>query len=327
MTLLTSVLLVAEPLLLGLKNYISPDFLMNPDDGLLRAVTPIRKTSLDTNHIDPINRVLIMACGACMLAMATMQILAKDTLAKRAFLRTKLYNNIFLLIVSLHTTRIMDNTTSMLNPKNIGFFAGLQLANVMWLATDMIHYYHHQKDDVPRTVAKPAHLATFAGFACLYVGGWSIIKLFYPEALLDPLPFWNKTPLEDEVTLDELSVFFSKVEGAYLLTFSLTELDGLIFDRSVERIRWANTFFIVTLAFYLMVFFRAVMDSSGYLNRGGFATLSVLHCGLVVLTLRFGPDLPMFKIKTKTVKDEATTGKKMQKVVEPTLVEETKKVK
>jgi hypothetical protein len=126
--------------------------------------------------------------------------------------------------------------------------------------------------------------------------------------------------------MDELSVFSSRVEGAYLLTYSLTTLDGLLFDRSLERIRWNNAHLTATLAFYLLVFLRAAMDNSGYLNRGGFVGLNLLHCLIMVLTLRSGPELPILKIKSKAVKDEAIDGKKKEKISEPKLVEETKKV-
>jgi hypothetical protein len=79
----------------------------------------------------------------------------------------------------------MDDAASMLSPKIIGLCVGLHFTNVMWLTSDLIHYYHHQPDDVPRTVAKPAHLAV-AAFAFLCVGAWSVIKLFYPPGATSP---------------------------------------------------------------------------------------------------------------------------------------------
>ena len=81
------------------------------------------------------------------------------------------------------------------------------------------------------------------------------------------------------------------------LTFSLTALDALLFDRSVERICWNNTFETIVIALYVPVFLRATMDTSGYTNRGGFVALNLFNCFVMAIALRYGPDLTPKAIK------------------------------
>lgn len=324
MTLLSSLFTIAQPLLVALASYVAPDWFLGPD-GCLRSLSHIRRTSLDTNHIDPINRILLMACGADMVAFCLMQTLAsKDILAKRNLLRAKWIGAILALLVFGQTALTMKDESSMLNPKVVGFYVGLTLANVLWLTSDMIQYFRHNPDDIPRTAALPSDLAMVVLMA-IYLAGWSVIKIFYPQALLDPLPFWNKTPVDDEVTLDEISILSSKIEGTYLMTFCLLALGALLTDRSSERIRWGNTFSIFTLASYAPVFVRAALDDSGYINAAGFVALNVFHVGIALLLLYSGPGLWIGKNPNSISNKQVVEGRKSQ-VPEPELVDEKKKV-
>jgi hypothetical protein len=321
MTLLSSLLLVAEPVCVGLVNYVAPNMFLNPKDGIFRFLSVVRTTSLDSNHFDPINRVLMMAIGACVLTIAVLQILAKDHMAKRSLLRNKLYYAAFMSLVGVYTLITMDESSSMLNPKLIGFHTGLHFSNLMWIASDMIHYCRHTTDDVARTPAKLSHIATLL-VAAFEVLGWARIKILCPETLVrgHVLPFWNKTPSEDQVTPDELHVFLSRLEGVFLLTGGLSTLEALFFDRSIERIRWANTAMLITLGLYFPVFFRAALDArDGYVNRELFIALNTFHVLVGGIILRYGPNLSATKQK------EGAVDKKRDKkkdIPGPKLVEE-----
>mmetsp|Transcript_24059 Transcript_24059/g.45719 ORF Transcript_24059/g.45719 Transcript_24059/m.45719 type:complete len:324 (-) Transcript_24059:174-1145(-) len=318
-TLTSFLLLVTEtPLLIGLANYVAPDYFFDPKGGALAQVTHIRKTSLDTNHIDAINRVIMMACGAVMLSIVAMQLLSRDVISKRALMRIKLYLAIIQSVVFLKTAVTMNDEESMLSPKIISFAAGLQVANTLWLASETIHFYRRKSDNIRRTPARTAHLLLL-GFTFAYLLGWSVIKLFYPEALVQPLAFWNKTLAEDEKTLDELSVFSSKIEGSYLLAFALGVLDVLLLDRSLERTRWNNLFTIVVIGLYAPVFARAAMDDSGTINRTNFIKLNLTNFMVAAFTLRYTPKLLPHPMPQQVAEPPKTP--------EPTLVEETDKTK
>ena len=295
MTLLSSVLASAEHLLSGLFVFVAPDMFMNPDDGLLRSVSCVRETSLETNHIDPINSIKMMAYGAGLLSFAGAQFLASSRLDKRALLTSKLYLETLTLLALLHTLFNMEET-SMLNPTFVGFFAGVAATDILWLADDILHFFKAKEDDVPRTPAKASHLATVV-LSLLYVTFYGISNIFRPEAFAPdgPMAFYEKTPLEDGVTLDEVAVVHSKLEGAVLLAYAFSMLELLVFDRSVERIRWNNTFALVSGMLYLVVFCRAVLDTSGYVKNRKFLQTILVHCVSMWFTLRFGPTVPLFK--------------------------------
>lgn len=130
MTLLSSLFTIAQPLLVVVTSYVTPDWFLGPDDGYLRSLSLIRRTSLDANHLYPINRVLLMACGAHMLAFCLMQTLAnKDVLAKRNLLKAKWISAILVMLVFGHTALSMQDESSMLNPKVVGFHVGLNVAH------------------------------------------------------------------------------------------------------------------------------------------------------------------------------------------------------
>jgi len=325
MNIATSFLvLVAEtPLFIGLANYIAPDSLFAPNGGVLARVTHVRKTSLDTNRIDPINRVLMMAYGAAMLSIVIMHFLSRDAMSKRSLTRFKLYLAIIQLIVFVRTAATMDDDESMLNPKIICFVAGLTVANTLRMATETIHFNHPESDKMSRTPVKRAHLLLW-GFTFLYLFGWSLIKLFYPETLVQPLLLWNKTLAEDEVTLDELSIFSSKIEGSYLLAFATIILDALVLDRSLERVRWQNLFSIVGFGLYGTVFVRAATYDSGYINSINFIKLAMTNLVVIALTFRYTPKLlPL----THPDPAEQIAHPQVPKAIEPTLVEERDKTK
>jgi len=102
----------------------------------------------------------------------------------------------------------------------------------------------------------------------IYVGYFGLMHIFNPQAFAPgrTMAYWNKTPFEDN-SLDDLFVFVGKLEGAILLTFAFAMLEILIVDRSVERIRWNNIFATVAGTFYVLVWLRALFDTSGYVKK------------------------------------------------------------
>lgn len=128
------------------------------------------------------------------------------------------------------------------------------------------------------------------------------------------------------MTLDEISILSSKIEGAFLLTFCVLALEALISDPSSERIRWGNTFSIFTLASYIPVFVRAALDDSGYINAAGFVALNLLRVGIALLLLCDGPGLWIGKIPTAVPKKPIIKGHIKFQAPEPELVDEKKKI-
>lgn len=317
MNLLSTLFAAIEPLFFGLFAYIAPDVFMNPEDGIFKSITYVRTTSLDTNHIDPINRIKMMNVSAGLLSLAAMQFLAKNHMNKQSLLTTKLYNATLLLFVFLHAASLESPN---LNPTVIGFYAGLHTTNVLWLTSETINYFK-KESDYPRTPAKPAHIFTVV-FNMIYVGYFGLMHIFNPQAFAPGhvMAYWNKTPLEDNA-LDDLFYFVGKLEGAILLTFFFAMLEILILDRSVERIRWNNTFATVAGIFYVVVWLRALSDTSGYVKRSQWIGTIVFEFVSLGVTLGLGPNIlektPIkvgFK-KTDVPVPELTTEKQQAKKI------------
>ena len=129
MTLLSSLILVAEPLLLGLVNYMAPDQFLAPNGGLVPpSMTNICETSLEGNRIEP-----HQACSDdgvwCLHARHGYDAGSSQGHHGQAdLLRTKLYNATLMLLVWLHMALTMDDSKSMLNPKIVGVYVGLNVA-------------------------------------------------------------------------------------------------------------------------------------------------------------------------------------------------------
>lgn len=297
MTILSSSILAIEPFFDGVINYFAPNWLLNPDNGLLRSLSYISRTSLGTNYLDTTNRIPIMASGAWFLSMAAMQMLAKDVLQKRAFLKTKLINATLLSIVFLRAAFASNQTTSMLRPEMVGLKAGLQIGNILWIVSDMIRYFSSTKDNTHRTPLK-SNQRLFLSFNLLHGLTSAAIMMFSPEKVVgdEGWGFWRKMSSENS-QVDEITRFASQIGGAFFLTSVFSILDILFSDPSMERFAWWNTQSVVTHALHSLLFLRSSMHS-----ESSFMGMSILHALLVAASLQMGPTL--FGEMKHTIRDE-----------------------
>lgn len=304
MTLLTSSILAIEPLFDGVISYFAPNWLLNPESGLLRSFSYVARTSLETNHLDATNRIPIMASGAWYLSMAAMQMLAKNVLQKRAFLKAKLVNAMLLSIVFLGAA-FTANHNSMLSPAMTGLKAGLQIGNILWVISDMIRYFSGTKDNTHRTPLKSNQLM-FLTFHLMHGITSAIVMMSRPEMFVggEGWGFWRKMSSEQNA-IDDITKFASQLGGAFFLTSAFSILDILIFDRSVERFAWWNTQAVVTFTLHSLMFLRASMMDGG--DKMPFKRMSIFNALLVAASLKAGPTL-LGEIKN-TIQGEKTTKK------------------
>ena len=269
-----SILTACEYLFFGLTLLINPDYFWNPADGLFKAVSGGRETELDSNHFDPIFQITSMMKGAGLLSIGVMFLMAReDTMAKKDCYRTALFANFFLFLVYFQTVRAADN--KYLNLPMIGFYAGFFFTNTLWFVAELFRkspdtLKRHRAPTWPHTLFLVAHT--------LNLGGFGLLDMFYPHGH-DPdsaMPFWNKTTLPDN-TKDDLAVFQCRAHSALLLAFACSAFEILLFDRSVERIRWWSQCSVPAYAFYLIVFVRAALDDTGYAYKEAWASLALFE--------------------------------------------------
>lgn len=303
MTLLTFSILAIEPFLDGIITYFAPKWLLSPGNGFLRSIPSMSGTSHDTSYLDPTNRIPLMAAGAWYLSMATMQMLAKDVIQKRALLKVKLCSAVLLSMVFLRAAFTSDRDNSFLRPEVIGLKAGIQIANIMWILSDMIRSFSVTKDTVTRTPLKQKQLL-FLSFSALYGTTWAAIMLFYPDKFAgeESRGLWkNISP--DQSQWHELTILASRLGGALCLTHVLSTLDNVIVDQSVERFSWWNTQSVIVLALHTLLFVRAALNSTG--DRMRYLGMSVMHALLLAASLKIGPtffDEMKFTCEDKKIK-------------------------
>jgi len=119
----------AEYLLFGLIFWTDPNYFWNPGDGLLKAISCVRKTELEedgSNHLDPMHRILTYGKGAGILPMAAMMLMAAreggkgEVMAKKDACRTGFYFSLLMFLLEFDAVIRADNEH--LNLPMVGFY-------------------------------------------------------------------------------------------------------------------------------------------------------------------------------------------------------------
>jgi len=97
-----SSIIAGEYLFLGFILFTAPDLFFNPVDGYFKAITVVRTTALESNHLDPITKVVSNLIGAGFLSLAAMLLMANNPMKKNDVLRTGFYFHVFLTLVCGH---------------------------------------------------------------------------------------------------------------------------------------------------------------------------------------------------------------------------------
>jgi hypothetical protein len=280
-----SSIVAGEYLFLGLILFTVPDFFFNPVDGYFKAVSGIRKTALESNHLDPITEITTNLIGAGFLSLAAMLLMADNPMKKNDVLRTCLYFHVFLsLVCGQAAVRTVGNPY--LNLPMIGVVTGHFFGYMLWFLVESVN--EAATDKMKRTPASWPRIVNLL-VILLMLAPINTLNLMDPH-YADPghvMASWRQTTLPDN-TMDDLAVFHTQVLGALSMAFVCSTLEALAFDRSVERLRWFSLCGFVGNSLYLVVFVRAALDTTGYALNKAWAVQSIV---IIVFLLIQLPDV------------------------------------
>jgi hypothetical protein len=285
-------------LLLGLQSlavgvtFLSADCFWNPVDGVFKDYTFVNETTLDSNHLDPMSQSILMLTGAAMVATGLGPLFhlgpQKDSMGRNDHMLHAFYGQLLWFLVFAAQMR-KSSDSNVFNKSMLGFYTGLFFANTFWLLGKVIKHLQ-LPDFVEHYPASKAHAAVLA--ANIVYSGLFGLALYLKPHYSEPgklLSFWKKTNLEDN-TKDELVLFLSRLLGGTILTYTLSMLEILAFDRVIERIRHLNKeallyFLLTDLAMLKIVLF----DDSGYPNKRAYVGSIALTLASATAMFVFGP--------------------------------------
>ena len=94
-----SSIIAGEYLFWGFILFTAPELFFNPVDGYFKAITVVRTTALESNHLNPITEVITNLVGAGFLSLAAMLLMANNPMKKNDVLRIGFYLHVFLTLV------------------------------------------------------------------------------------------------------------------------------------------------------------------------------------------------------------------------------------
>ena len=265
-------IVAGEYLFLGLILYTVPDLFFNSADGLFKVISGVRATELESNHFDPMFEIITNLKGAGVLSFVAMILMSKDSMTRNHLLRTGFYIHFFLFLLYGHAVITADN--QYLSLPMIGLYAGKFFGYALWFLVEAVN--HASEDTVKRTRAKLPRILGLVAFI-LFLGHFAVMDAFYPHHFEPgkPMALWKTTTLPDN-TKDDLAIFQTRAVGAINLAFTCSAVEILLFDRSVEKLRWFNQPAVVSITLYLIIFMRAALDDTGYALKKAWVMISVV---------------------------------------------------
>jgi hypothetical protein len=277
-----SSIIAGEYLFLGFILFTAPDLFFNPVDGYFKAITVVRTTALESNHLDPITKVVSNLIGAGFLSLAAMLLMANNPMKKNDVLRTGFYFHVFLTLVCSHAV-FQAVSNPYLNLPMIGFHTGHFFGYMVWFFVESVN--QAATDKMERTPASWPRIA-FLLVILLVLAPFQILSILAPH-YGDPghsMALWRQTTLPNN-TMDGLGIFNTRVCGAVCMAFVCSTLEALAFDRSAERLHWFSICGLVGNAFYLVVLVRAALDTTGYALNEAWAMQSMVTMLFLLIQL------------------------------------------
>ncbi len=268
-----SYIVAGEYLFLGLVLLAVPDLFFNPVDGVFKAISPVRRTALESGHLDPITSIVANWVGAGLLTSAVCLLMADNPMKKNDVLRSSFYCHVFLTLVCGHAAVVQTDGNPYLNIPVIGVLTGHFFGYMLWFLVASIN--EADTDKMKRT---PASWPRFAShlIMLLMLAPSNVMNLVAPH-YGDPgrtMALWRRTTLPDN-TIDELAVFLTRILGALGMSWVCSAIEVFAFDRSNERLRWFSKCGVFCNGVCLVVSVRAALDTTGYALNGAWAMQSI----------------------------------------------------